>query len=453
MVDIGRLKESWQLVAGYGDQVPLRFYSRLFVAHPEVRDMFPLSMATQRDRFVTALGRTVSQVDDLEALTPYLQRLARDHRKFGLDPAHFGPVGEALLATLADFLGEGWTQPLADDWTTAYQLVAAVMIDAAETAAFSTPPWWDAEIVDHEHRTFDIAVLTIRPDPAYAFVAGQSVPVETELRPRVWRHYSPANAPRADGTIELHVRRVAGGQVSSALVDGVRVGDHLRLGAPMGERLTRDGRAGVGVGVGVGLRTTGISTGLAAGPGIAGAAAAGLGGAAAPGAGLAGSAGAAPGPGRNMLLLSSGTGLAPLKALVEEVAAGSAPGLGVTGQAPSPPHVTMIVGARTSRELYDLAALEELDGRHPWLTVVPAVADGDDPLNVHAQGDPVEVALTKGGWGDHDVFVCGSDEMVAASLNRLHQAGCAVERLRWEGFQGLAGEPYGVIELEEEGPR
>ena len=36
MVDIGRLKESWRLVAGHGDQVPLRFYSRLFVAHPEV---------------------------------------------------------------------------------------------------------------------------------------------------------------------------------------------------------------------------------------------------------------------------------------------------------------------------------------------------------------------------------------------------------------------------------
>jgi NAD(P)H-flavin reductase len=399
MVDIGRLKESWRLVAGYGDQVPLRFYSRLFVAHPEVRGMFPLSMATQRDRFVTALGQTVSQVDDLEALTPYIQRLARDHRKFGIAPAHFGPVGEALLATLADFLGEGWTPQLADDWTTAYQLIASVMIDAAETAAMSTPPWWDAEIVGHEHRTFDIAVVTIRPDPAYAYAAGQSVPIETELRPRVWRHYSPANAPRADGTIELHVRRVPGGQVSSALVDSVRVGDHLRVGAPLGDRLTLDGAAGA--------------------RGMAGA------------------------PGRGLLLISSGTGLAPLKALVDEVA----------GSGAAPPDVTMVVGARSTRELYDLAALDELDGRHSWLTLIPAVADTDDPLNTHAQGEAVDVALQRGSWTDHDVFVCGSDEMVAASLNRLHQAGCAVERLRWEGFQGLAGEPYGVIELEEKGPR
>jgi NAD(P)H-flavin reductase len=111
------------------------------------------------------------------------------------------------------------------------------------------------------------------------------------------------------------------------------------------------------------------------------------------------------------------------------------------------------MGARTTRELYDLPAMEELAGRYPWLTLVPAVADPEDPLNIHAQGEPVEVALEKGGWNDHDIFVCGSDEMVAATLNRLHQTGCAVERLRWEGFQGLAGEPYGVIELHEEGPR
>jgi hemoglobin-like flavoprotein len=145
VVDIGRLEESWRLVAGHGDQVPLRFYSRLFVAHPEVRDMFPLSMATQRDRFVTALGYTVSQVGQLETITPFLNQLGRDHRKFDVRREHFPLVGEALLATLADFLGEGWTESLRDDWTTAYQLVASVMIDALEDT--TTPPWWEAEIV------------------------------------------------------------------------------------------------------------------------------------------------------------------------------------------------------------------------------------------------------------------------------------------------------------------
>lgn len=399
MVDIGRLEESWRLVAGHGDQVPLRFYSRLFVAHPEVREMFPLSMATQRDRFVTALGRTVSQVHDLEALTPFLRELAAGHRKFGIRPEHFGPVGEALLATLADFLGEGWTEQLAGDWTTAYQLVAAVMADALSGSA--GPAWWDAEVVAHEHRTFDIAVLTLRPEPAYDYVAGQSVPVETELRPRIWRHYSPANAPRADGTLDLHVRRVPGGQVSSALVDGVRLGDRLRLGPPIGQRLTLAGIGASALGVGAGAG--------------------------------------------GILLIAGGTGLAPLKALVEQLA--------VAAGVAAPPPVTLFFGTATSRELYDLDALRALAGQHHWLEVVTSVADTGDPQDDHETGTVVDVALRHGPWHEHDIYLCGGDEMVAASIRVLRQAGCAVERIRWEGFNGLAGEAYGVIDLEEDGPR
>ena len=36
--------------------------------------------------------------------------------------------------------------------------------------------------------------------------------------PRVWRKYSIANAPRADGTLDLHIRAIPGGQVSTTLV-------------------------------------------------------------------------------------------------------------------------------------------------------------------------------------------------------------------------------------------
>jgi NAD(P)H-flavin reductase/hemoglobin-like flavoprotein len=394
VVNTGRLQESWRLVAGYGDQVPLRFYGRLFVAHPEIREMFPLSMATQRDRFVTALGHTVSHVGDLEALTPFLLQLARGHRKFGVRPEHFDAIGQALLATLADFLGEGWTEQLAGDWTSAFQLIAAVMIDAMDESARTTPPWWDAEVVAHEHRSFDIAVLTLAPTPAYAYVAGQSVPIETDLRPRVWRHYSPANAPRADGTLELHVRRAPGGQVSGALVDSVRVGDRLRLGAPIGRRLTLEGVGGLG----------------------------------------------------GIVMIAGGTGLAPLKAVVEQLAADAAAG------AAAPP-VSLFFGTRTSRELYDLDALQVLAGRLPWFEVVATVADADDPLHDHETGTAVEAALRREPGPEHDIYLCGSDEMVAASVRELLRAGCAGERIRWEGFHGLAGEAYGVIDPEEDSPR
>ena len=79
-LDASRLQMSWDLVAQHGDQVPLFFYSTLFVTHPHTRDMFPLSMEGQRDKLVTALGRVVSHVDHMAAVTPILEQLGRDHR-------------------------------------------------------------------------------------------------------------------------------------------------------------------------------------------------------------------------------------------------------------------------------------------------------------------------------------------------------------------------------------
>ncbi|MFC7761892.1 FAD-binding oxidoreductase [Catellatospora bangladeshensis] len=54
----------------------------------------------------------------------------------------------------------------------------------------------------------------------------------------MWRLLSPANTPRADGTIEFHVRAQPGGELSPALVHQLREGDQVRLGAPVGRRLT-----------------------------------------------------------------------------------------------------------------------------------------------------------------------------------------------------------------------
>src|SRR5919199_1789549 len=151
------MRASFAKAAAHGDQVPLWFYSHLFLAHPETRALFPVSMAQQRDRLFSALGEVVARVDDLDALVPILQQLGRDHRKFGTLAAHYPAVGASLLATLEHF-DDQWTPELAKDWTEAYTLVAQVMIEAAE-AASAEPPWWEADVVDHERRTIDTAVL------------------------------------------------------------------------------------------------------------------------------------------------------------------------------------------------------------------------------------------------------------------------------------------------------
>jgi NAD(P)H-flavin reductase/hemoglobin-like flavoprotein len=364
-VDIPAMRASFSKAAAHGDQVPLWFYSHLFLAHPETRDMFPVSMAHQRDRLFAALGEVMARVDDLDALVPILQQLGRDHRKFGALAAHYPAVGASLLATLEHF-DPDWDDELAASWTEAYGLIADVMVAAADAAA-DDPPWWEAEIVAHERRTLEVAVLRIRPRAPLDYLPGQAISLESDLRPRLWRWYSPANAPRPDGVLELHVKARDGGPVSTALVRQAQVGDVVRLGPPVGH-LALDAQSD-----------------------------------------------------RDLLLIAGGTGLAPMKALVDQVAR----------QGP-PRRVDLFVGARTVDGFYDLADLRRMQQENPWLTVTYAVSQEKGSDLEH--GDIADVVLRHGPWTSRDAYVAGNPATVEDTVVRLHQHGVPMARIRTEVF-------------------
>jgi NAD(P)H-flavin reductase/hemoglobin-like flavoprotein len=366
-VDELRLKESFARVAAYGDEVALFFYSHLFLSHPELREMFPVSMTDQRDRLLNALGKIVADVSNHDALVPYLAGLGRDHRKFGTLAEHYPAVGASLLATLSHFNGMAWTEDLARDWSEAYTVIAQVMTGAAAEDQSRNPPWWDATVVGHERRTMDIAVLRVAPDAPLSYVPGQSVAVESEARPRLWRFYSMANAPRHDGTIDFHVRAIDGGPVSCAIARSVTVGSRLRLGAPVGM-----------------LRLDMTST-------------------------------------RNALLAAGSTGLAPLKAMIEQAA-----------DLAEPPRMHLVFGARTAAELYDLADLQKMAAQWPWLTLTPAVSA--EPGYRGETGTVADVISRRAPLTDHDAYVCGSSAMVAATVNRLQSLGMSQDHIYVEDF-------------------
>ncbi|MGY1841501.1 MULTISPECIES: globin domain-containing protein [unclassified Modestobacter] len=371
-MDIPAMRTSFAKAAAHGDEVPLWFYSHLFLTHPETREMFPVSMAHQRDRLFAALGEVVARVDDLDSLVPILQQLGRDHRKFGAVAAHYPAVGASLLATLEHFDDE-WDDALAADWTAAYQLIAQVMLEAADEAD-DQPPWWEAEVVAHERRTLDVAVLTLAPRQRLDHLPGQAVSVEFDLRPRLWRWYSPANAPRPDGHLELHAKARDGGPVSTALVRLVRVGDVVRLGPPVGQ-LTLDTDSD-----------------------------------------------------RDLLLVAGGTGLAPLKAIVDQVAR--------SGPAR---RVDLFIGARTEEDLYDRADLHRLAQENSWLTVTESVSH--DKTSTVEQGDVGDVVLRHGPWTARDAYVAGNPAMVEDTVTRLHAAGLAMSRIRTEVFAASRPSP------------
>ncbi|MFZ2176266.1 MAG: globin domain-containing protein [Rhodococcus sp. (in: high G+C Gram-positive bacteria)] len=370
-MNIAALHASWREVVKISDQATQFFYSHLFLTHPEVRDMFPISMAEQRDRFFVALGHIVSNVETIPTDSAYIEQLGRDHRRFDVVAEHYPAAGASLLATLQHFLGSGWTPELAADWEAAYGVVADIMVKAAALSAADTPAFWDAEVVASRRHSVDIALFEVRTNEPYPFRPGQSMAIEVPQRPRVWRYYSPANTPRPDGILELHVELVPGGQVSSVLARPPRPGDTMKIGSPVGNALT-------------------IS------PEHCG----------------------------NLLLIAGGTGLAPLRAIVQQLDEH----WGTSGGAPD---VYLFHGVRNRANLYDHDYLTHMSSR-PWFTYIPVVSE--DPLYAGNKGLVGTVAAEMYWWDQYTAMVCGSPGMVQHAVGELIRTGMEIESIRHEEF-------------------
>ncbi|NJP80175.1 flavohemoprotein [Streptomyces sp. AA8] len=365
--EIALIRTSLSAVEPHAGEITVYFYAILFARYPEVRSMFPEGMDTQRDRLLRALLRIVDLVDDPENLVRFCGHLGRDHRKFGTQAAHFPAVGECLLATLARYAGSAWTPEIAAAWTKAYGTVAQVMISAAEEDEAVRPAVWPATVVHRVSRGHGIAEITVRPQIPYEYAAGQYASIETPWWPKRWRYYSVANAPREDGTLTFHVRAVPGGSVSEALVHRAVVGDVIRLGPPMGD-MTLDAADQ-----------------------------------------------------DELVFVAGGTGLAPVRALVEEVA-----------RRGGYRQVHLFVGARTGAELYGVDDMLRMAQRHHWLTIKGAVSDEYIP---GIRGSLPDVLADYGPWYEHDVFLSGPAQMVASAKEMLTVSGTRPDRIHHDPFE------------------
>ncbi|MFD9813150.1 globin domain-containing protein [Streptomyces sp. NPDC059080] len=360
------------------DKVTSYFYAMLFVQHPDLRALFPAAMDTQRDRLFKALLTAARHIDDSDRLTAYLSHLGRGHRKYGTLPDHYPAVGESLLGALARYATLSWGPETEAAWVRAYTVISQIMIDAAAENEAVAPAWWQAEVVSHERRTPDIAVVTVRPDQPYPFRAGQYTSLETPWWPRVWRHYSFASAPRSDGLLSFHIKAVPAGWVSNALVHRARPGDVLRLGGPVGsmtvDHTTRNG----------------------------------------------------------LLCVGGGTGIAPIKALIEDVATH-----GVRRR------VEVFYGARSDHDLYDMDTMLRLESSYPWLQVRPVVSTGPAAGRANGvTGELPDAVRQYGPWREFDAYLSGPPGLIRSGLAALVGAGVPTGRIRHDSVDELvpAGE-------------
>lgn len=131
---IAAVQESFKLVLPISEQAGALFYGRLFEVAPGVRALFKGDMQEQARKLMLTLATVVKSLDRLETILPTVKALAVRHVAYGAKPEHYPVVGEALIWTLQQGLGDTFTPELEASWVAAYRALSGVMIEAAEAA-------------------------------------------------------------------------------------------------------------------------------------------------------------------------------------------------------------------------------------------------------------------------------------------------------------------------------
>jgi phenol/toluene 2-monooxygenase (NADH) P5/A5 len=200
----------------------------------------------------------------------------------------------------------------------------------------------------------DVRRLVLRLDTPLAFNPGQYVLLD--LPGGDQRPYSIASGPADGGRIELHVKRTPGGRATEGWVfKDLEAGAPVSLSGPYGRFSFRP------------LRT------------------------------------------QRVLMLAGGTGLAPMRSMLEHILASGAEH-----------EVVLYHGVATAAGLYDRDWFEALAAAHDWFDYRPAVSR--EQCGGRSGRVPALLAEDYPRAAGHVAYVCGSPDMVTDTMKALMKA-------------------------------
>jgi hemoglobin-like flavoprotein len=131
---IALVQESFRKVVPISEVAAGLFYARLFETAPQVREMFPADLTEQKRKLMAMLATAVAGLTRIETIAPALAALAVRHAEYGVEPHQYGPVGESLIWTLEQGLGDEFTPDTREAWIATYTFIAEFMKEAAASA-------------------------------------------------------------------------------------------------------------------------------------------------------------------------------------------------------------------------------------------------------------------------------------------------------------------------------
>ncbi len=250
------VKSTAPILDEHGETLTKHFYKRMFTHNPEVAPFFnPANQAggTQQRALAAAICAYAANIDNLEVLGGAVELIAHKHASLMIKPEHYPIVGENLLASIREVLGEGATDDVINAWGEAYGFLADIMI-AREKQLYKENAeksgGWDGfrafKIDRKEKESSIITSFYLKPQDGGAlpeYMPGQYITVRmpTKDGSTTMRNYSLSDMPGQD-YFRISVKKETGakadtpnGYVSNLLHDEKNEGDIIEIAPPCGE--------------------------------------------------------------------------------------------------------------------------------------------------------------------------------------------------------------------------
>ena len=135
-LNINILETSFDRVKNNAVEFSASFYNKLFSYHPEIKPLFDKAdAATQEKKLIASLAIIVENLRNKDELTMALKSLGAYHKEVGTIEKHYPFVGQALVETFAEYLGEKWDSNTQKAWLEAYSLITKIMLEGAKHPA------------------------------------------------------------------------------------------------------------------------------------------------------------------------------------------------------------------------------------------------------------------------------------------------------------------------------
>jgi len=253
---ISIVKSTAPILQEHGETLTRHFYKRMFLHNPEVAPYFnPAHQAAGRQQkaLAGAICAYAANIDNLAVLSDAVELIAQKHASLQIKPAHYPIVGENLLASIREVLGEGATDDVIGAWAEAYEFLASIFINREAEIyqeAATVPGGWEGfkpfRIARKEQESSVITSFYLVPEdgaPLPLFKPGQYVTVRVPAADgqTTMRNYSLSDKP-GKPWLRISVKRedgpdpaTPGGYVSNLLHKAREVGDTLEVAPPCGE--------------------------------------------------------------------------------------------------------------------------------------------------------------------------------------------------------------------------